>query len=338
MWLILCSAIALSVCVFGQELSTVDASEAGYPYIFPMKFDDTGFAQVSENCTGQNKQKALYLEYEFDDPLKDAQPTDLSVAVEWVNVSDMRKYGANGVFAAQPFATDQGLGGYFGSQADGNVSNGGLLWSVWDKISHKTNLHGPQCPNATWCNALHSFPMSGSCHRHCLDCGLHPGWHNTTGTQCSLPLTIEDGDRFTFRLQRTVTNTSYTFPSEPAASWHIKYFGSVWRLEASYTKARSPSVTTTLQVGEMFLEETFGGVTRLGSFHEHIGCTDCSAFYESERRTGPWLTSPHARNVSSITFTRPSAECELFDVAINEKEKSALIETGPGCGPTFYTV
>ena len=43
--------------------------------------------------------------------------------------------------------------------------------------------------------------------------------------------------------------------------------------------------TRVFDIGTVFLEQTFGGVTRLGAFHEHIGCTPCDAFYESEQRS-----------------------------------------------------
>jgi len=323
----------ISITAAGEQVNSV-----AYPYILQPGVYSDRFAPQEPNCTGANKQKAIYLDYEFDEKLSTSPAMDVSVEVEWVNISMIRKQEINGVFAAQPFSLSEGLGGYFGSQVVGNISAGGLLWSVWDHRipkSHNQPVAGG-CPNETWCNTLHSFPLSDSCHRHCLDCGLHPGWHNTSGTQCSFPLEIQNGNRLSFRLRQTTSNTSYTFQQQHAsAKWHVTYFGSIWTLEATMTQGKiqvgSAEKTKVLKVGEMFMQENYGGVSRLGAFHEHIGCTDCDAFYESERRNGPWVTAPSPRNVSAVTFKRFNASCELYDVTITGT--SALIETGPGTGP-----
>jgi hypothetical protein len=117
-----------------------------------------------------------------------AQATDISIDHIWNSTSDMRRYGSNGVYAANPIGFGPGVSGYFGSQADGDTSEGGLLFSIWDKeqregASCASTYGAAKAPNSTWCQHLHSFPLSDNCHRHCLDCGLHPGWHNTSGTQ-----------------------------------------------------------------------------------------------------------------------------------------------------------
>jgi hypothetical protein len=67
---------------------------------------------------------------------------------------------------------------------------GTLLFSLWDAKNPDAEncASGKFGPNTTWCTHKHSFPLSANCHRHCLDCGLHPGWHNTSGTQCSIDL------------------------------------------------------------------------------------------------------------------------------------------------------
>eukprot|EP00051_Salpingoeca_urceolata_P029130 m.6401 g.6401 ORF g.6401 m.6401 type:complete len:868 (-) comp2629_c0_seq1:146-2749(-) len=272
-------------------------------------------------CNSTDKQKALYLEYEFSPPLKTKPATDITVAVNWTSVNAMRQYGANGVFAAHPFSTEgDGPGGYFGSQADGNASKGGLVFSVWDAV-RRPPLNPAECkdqgwPNATWCQHLHSFPLSPECHRHCLDCGLHPGWHNTTGTQCSLNHSLQEGDQLRFRLFRSARNRSLTYQGHT-------YHGAEWTLTARLNGG------PTKHVGVMLLQEAYGGVDRFGAFHEHIGCTPCSAFYESEVRSGPWLSD--GRNVS-IAFRRKTVPCELYDVHLLGS-RVALVETGPGTGP-----
>lgn len=140
-------------------------------------------------CTHANKQIALYLDYEYKagEALSEVPATDISVGHFWNSTSAMRKFGANGVYAAQPLGFGDGVGGYFGSQSDGETGQGGLLFSIWDKARGKEELcNDPaKAPNATWCQHKHSFPLSDSCHRHCLDCGLPSkhNWKNTTGAQ-----------------------------------------------------------------------------------------------------------------------------------------------------------
>lgn len=170
----------------------------------------------------------------------------------------------------------------------------------------------------------HAFPVADGCYRHCLDCGLHPGWRNTTGTQCSIKLPITTGDSFRFRLHRAEVNVTYPFDG------HM-YKGDVYALEVT----RGPSIQT-FNVGRIFFEDgDGGGVTRLGAFHEHIGCTPCNAFFESEERTGPWFPDSNKRDVS-INFTRPTAECRLFNVIIKDGP-SAIFRTGPGsCSTSSY--
>ena len=329
-------------------------------------------------CTHLNKQIALYLDYTFTPSLAAAPATDISVDHVWNSTTDMRRFGKNGVYAAQPIGFADGPGGYFGSQADADPQNGGLLFSIWDKERRNGEQPGgypcSKAPNATWCGHRHSFPLSANCKRHCLDCGLHPGWHNTTGTQCGLPMELTGGQaHLRFRLVRTANNSVLRNP----LGMGLTYYGSEWTLTAinmtgsSEEEATTSTSTSTATyssssssneegtvlggsgsrsdpwvVGKMFFEDTTSGVTRFGAFHEHIGCTPCASFYESEIRVGPFniksADSPPggggggtSRTVESISFTRKNVSCELYNVAINETGgiPSAQFFTGPGTGP-----
>jgi hypothetical protein len=93
-------------------------------------------------------------------------------------------------------------------------------------------------------------------------------------------------------------------------------------------------VSSRLQLGKMFFEDSYGGVERLGGFDEHIGCTECDAFTAVETRRGPWVAAPVARTVKQITFTRPNCSCQLFDITVkpgatSADSPSAAIRTGP---------
>ena len=163
---------------------------------------------------------------------------------------------------------------------------------------------------------MHSFPLSPNCRRHCLDCGLHPGWHNTTGTQCSISMTLSAGDMIRFRLWRSANDS--VLP-DPLGMGMPPYHGSEWTLTATTINTGKTEV-----LGKMFFEDTctavcaayhpsmlprvwrpspsfcartVSGVTRFGAFHEHIGCVPCSSFFESEVRRGPFAIQPGNRCV-----------------------------------------
>ena len=321
-------------------------------------------------CNGTNKQKALYIHYNLDPPLSDTglAATDISVEHLWNNTADMRKYGSNGVYAAQPIYTVGGPGGYFGSQSDADPSAGGLLFSIWDKKrGHPFNASascppsavgpGKRYPNETWCETMHAFPLVPSCHRNCNDCGLHPGWHNTTGTQCGVAMELSGGDGVRFRLWQSAPNATLADP----LGMGLDYHGAEWTLTATLLDSRrghGPDGRTLaalsraagtaaaveaapIVVGKMFLQDTYSGIGRFSAFHEHIGCTPCDAFYESEVRRGPWVDAPlPKRVVSNITFgPRPPCACQLFDVDIPDPTTlpggvpQAQFRTGPGTGP-----
>ena len=86
-----------------------------------------------------------------------------------------------------------------------------------------------------------------------------------------------------------------------------------------------------ITVGVMFYEDTYLGLDRLSAFHEHIGCTDCNAFFESETRTGPWVqTAGGGRRSAYVNFTAPDPLCKLFKVDVAAAHDAAVISTGPG--------
>jgi hypothetical protein len=159
----------------------------------------------------------------------------------------------------------------------------------------------------------HSFPLSANCHRHCQDCGLHPGWTNTTGTQCGAPMDIAEGDGFVLRITRTAAVTTFEYPKGHFLN------GSAWIVTAQRIRRHGIPVTPpgpVMVVGRQFWEGTFSGISRIGSFHEHIGCIPCEAFYESTIRRGPWIHAPVSREANVSYSDSKHPYCKLHSVEV----------------------
>ena len=54
-------------------------------------------------------------------------------------------------------------------------------------------------------------------------------------------------------------------------------------------------------VGRQLLAEQTGGIVRTSAFNEHIGCTPCDAFDQSEVRGGPWVLEPPGTKLVGAT-------------------------------------
>jgi hypothetical protein len=190
---------------------------------------------------GVTKQKSISLAHNFDPPIAASPATDISVEVDWNSTADILRYGREtnsnpGIYAGNPIHTHNGIGGYFGAQVHGgsNSSTGSFLFSTWDAAyGTRANAtdHGcdplPQwAPNRTWCMHRHSFPLSANCHRHCQDCGLHPGWTNTTGTQCGVAMDVAEGDGFLLRITRVAAMATFEYPPGHLLN------GSAWEVTA----------------------------------------------------------------------------------------------------------
>eukprot|EP01063_Lacrimia_lanifica_P039772 TRINITY_DN881_c0_g1_i1.p1 TRINITY_DN881_c0_g1~~TRINITY_DN881_c0_g1_i1.p1 ORF type:complete len:311 (+),score=87.35 TRINITY_DN881_c0_g1_i1:76-1008(+) len=297
-----------------------------------------GAVASDEPCTAPVKQPALYLTYHFDPPLKQQNAYDLSAETVWNHTSDMKKTHQYGVYAAHPvgFAGSKGeISGYFGTQVFGKApaDEVTLLFSIWDGRRSGTcaDDYDPSlAPNATWCGALHAFPVTDTCKRHCNDCGLHPGWHNTTGVQCGgQKVTVSPGDAIRTRIHRVEADAKFTFAETPK----IEYQGSVWRATAQVVSAAGVAAAP-FEIGKIFFESLDGGLDRFSAFHEHIGCVPCSAFYESEIRRGPWEGGADARAPPAIVFTPPKNHpgCTKYDVAVDNDKHEAQFFSGPGTG------
>ncbi|KAK7254439.1 hypothetical protein SO694_0051500 [Aureococcus anophagefferens] len=80
------------------------------------------------------------------------------------------------------------------------------------------------------------------------------------------------------------------------------------------------------------------GIKRLSYFDEHIGCTDCGAFYAKRQRRGPWILDPPNRLVGAAAGSAAAAH-SCVDWALSSPEPGVVdIESGGGYdGPQRWT-
>jgi len=169
--------------------------------------------------------------------------------------------------------------------------------------------------------------------RNCNDCGLHPelaAAGKTTGAKCELKVaTMAEGQSFEYNLKMTNPKAETTFDTLGNGDL-VTYYGTEWAVFV--TDVSTPNNSPFL-LGRVLLEddEPTQGIEVYKSFHEHIGCTACDAFYERTTVTGPFINAPAGVQIlsgktesipSKYTCTR-HREFSLGGLAIS-------LETGPG--------
>lgn len=212
-------------------------------------------AASSQNCTGENKQAAIYAHWNFSTPLNVAPAFELNSTVVFTDTSRIPA-ASGGVFGSHMirWGFSSGArraaaigGGYTGFQAYGPSSPGAQLFSVWDgSLDKQSVLAWPAAPN---------------CRRHLNDgAGM--------GTQCSSNATFPDGHRVLFHVRRALVNTSI----QVNTSFNVR--GDVWTSTATDQTAG----TAPLAVGAILLQGGWGGIESFSFFFEHVSCVPCHAW------------------------------------------------------------
>ena len=259
-------------------------------------------------CNQLNKQKALYVHYEYDPPLTKSNLFDVSAEISWTDINHIDEYGRNGIYEAHAIKMGQdGPGGYFGAQIKGNHKEDMLLFSIWDSRAGNYMV----------------WPMHGNCNRNCNDCGsAHSGG---TGVKCSYDLPMDQGERYTMRIHRTTEQGTYTAEAET-------YTGPVWQVSAMAEGSDEEII-----VGEILFQDLDPdkGLSRFDLFHEHLGCTRCASFHVKVGRKDPVIHSPTTTALVGVSgsVNCPDCSCDLYN--ITRQDDSIFFETGPGTEPDF---
>ena len=180
--------------------------------------------------------------------------------------------------------------GYMGPQVTATRLISGepqqVLFSLWDKDPGED----------TW---LPAIPDHENCNRNCNDCGVHVGDKvddGSTGTQCKVFIPRYANQVLRMRVRRVEAEGSREMYGQT-------FTGGVW--EVTVQDLGTGEVWT---VGRQLLAEQFGGIVGTSAFNEHIGCTPCDAFDQSEVRGGPWVLEPPGTTLvgatSRYTLTR----------------------------------
>jgi hypothetical protein len=282
-----------------------------------------GCTWCSQTCAQTNKQRSVYLQWTFDPPLTASNAFDVAHKVEWKHVSRLSEYGKNGLFQAfrffmaKPATGVKSFSGYTGPQITATTRT--HLFSIWDTYNDPTNAERRLALPAA---------DPGHCKRNCNDCGLHPGVYDTTGTQCKLDFQDGHSDAsYFYRLRMSNPDASVSYND-------VTYSGTEW--EVTVTTERESS-RETIVVGRMLLQgdASTSGIEVYKSFHEHIGCTSCDAFYEQTIVTGPFILEPqgiHTVTAGSVEPLDSKYLCRLHrEVHLGGLKVS--LETGPGVDP-----
>ena len=154
-----------------------------------------------------------------------------------------------------------------------------VLFSIWD------NKPGED----TW---LPAIPDHENCNRNCNDCGVHVGDKvddGSTGTQCKVFIPRYANQVLRMRVRRVEAEGSREMYGQ---TWT----GGVWEVTV-----QDLGTGEVWMVGRQLLAEQTGGIVGTSAFNEHIGCTPCDAFDQSEVRGGPWVLDPPGTTLVGAT-------------------------------------
>jgi len=283
----------------------------------------------SQACNQQVKQKSVYLAFDFEPPLEEANIFDVETKVQW---NRFQEYETKGIYHALRFifARSPSLEGHFWGYAGPQIKGGMLglhLFTIWDTV--KPNADGTSPPGRRL-----ALPAAdpGLCQRNCNDCALHPDLSEaglTTGTKCRTDnFPVQEGNAFVYRLRM----------SKPSAT--TEYDGKV------YQGTEWEVLVTDLQRDEVFVlgrvlfegDTESEGVRVWKNFHEHMGCVPCDAFYERTTVTGPFILESQGVHTIGAGHLEPpaSGSCKLYRV-ISLSNLEVQFETGPGVSPAPET-
>ena len=174
-------------------------------------------------------------------------------------------------------------GGYMGPQVIAKRLISGdpqqVLFSLWD---HKPG-------ESAW---LPAIPDHENCNRNCNDCGVHVGDKvddGSTGTQCKVFIPRYANQVLRMRVRRVEAEGSREM-------YGLTWTGGVWEVTV-----QDLGTGEVWMVGRQLLAEQFGGIVGTSAFNEHIGCTPCDAFDQSEVRGGPWVLEPPGTKLVGAT-------------------------------------
>ena len=239
-------------------------------------------------CNQQNKQKAVYAYFQHKPPLLQVPALDMIGDVTVGDLESLKAHGENGIYSAfMLYWKAPSPRGYMGPQVTATRLISGepqqVLFSLWD---HKPG-------EAAW---LPAIPDHENCNRNCNDCGVHVGDKvddGSTGTQCKVFIPRYANQELRMRVRRVEAEGS-------REAYGRRWAGGVWEVTV-----QDLGTGEVWMVGRQLLAEQFGGIVKTSAFNEHIGCTPCDAFDESEVRGGPWVLEPPGTTLVGATSSSP---------------------------------
>merc|ERR1719281_1157663 len=93
-----------------------------------------------------------------------------------------------------------------------------------------------------------------------------------------------------------------------------------------------------VKVGTLLFEGNGGGLKRLKTFDEMLGCNHCNDMYHKDTRYGPTLTDEDGTTRKPLAVKRlynAGSSCAQFRVTGDKADGSVTFEGGPGAEPNF---
>jgi len=266
----------------------------------------------------------MYHSFEFSPSFSGA--TDVSGDVVWDDLEGLRAHGSNGLFNAWTigFVGNSMPSGYMGPQATGagdpNVEQ--VLFSLWDGGTFGNPDWKPALPLLPECDA-EANPGQACCKRNCQDCAVHVGPvadDGSTGTQCRVYIPAYTGQRLRTRVHRVTQAT------------RMSAYGRDWVGDEYEVSIQDVTTGQSWIVGRQLIAGGLGGLSRIGAFYEHIGCTACDAFTAKATRAGPWVAEPNGVRLMSARSrnvrARPEFTCHKHVVG-SDAVGTSFFQSGP---------
>jgi len=150
---------------------------------------------------------------------------------------------------------------------------------------------------------------------------------------------MKDGGRFTIRMH--MTKEQRTIQTKDHGGGMPKAHGKFGEKDQTITGSEwEVSVTdpqgTKVRIGRLLFQGATGGLTRIATFDEMLGCNKCNDMYHKDTRYGPFINDGGSmRKPLTAKRSQKASSCNKYRVTGNKADHSVTFEGGPGAVANF---